>query len=973
MSSGGNSALLPSKKFSNMELINLEVKFLTQQFGTSNQWSIRAEGRVSFSDLVIRVHELVKEEDNYQGKEGGSLGEIVLEDVISLDTPFVGENCCIVWNSVDQQLSLCLMFASEEGYAASWSALVAMQEKPYPSFGFDLLQRCSATAFSPLPYSTIIHNDYERQLGFIERHAISLSILENHHYKDPGLFSNRETVLALLEIANLDLLECLVSPDIYSQLCSSLGCEECPPQWAIPTSLTKLQVADELVDYIVKDINLTHLQEEVVIPKKSPDAIGKMTLLGERFRNELACSLLSGDHTLSAAKEALMIMPVTNSDELSSVQTLPSGLRLRSLYFQREVLDKMGFSKPEQQVLAHLHFFRFLVQFCITELGSDCAGAVILKIFNSGLLEALSFVAERYALPKGLSASFLPGLQEDRTNRDSRYSPFGENISIQAGPICFNPVIEYELAYLLDATITRLNERQEDQLMNDIIRSPILADPVKYNGLMAFLFRQLLTEEKRGEKDRAISDGIGVRNPFLLLHILGLHDRDGPATEEREEQSSAELSSRVQELFQSFVIAKYIPLASRGMLAVPVSTSSRDAPLVQFQMSNPVRSHLYLPQGISPAFIRVLEYLCLQSSGENRTALLKAIFNRKSLILPFVEGCFAITASSTRAMRQDVICGNVRFLKAVLCQLIPTDPNPVFDKNSKLTADQCISRNIAILVCRALTVERDTLGAVLHAYHHFGGHRRSSVFHSSVLSLLDLLAKKPETEKISDEGYDLRDMRDFIFFKHLKYLPPLFVEQFRQMLLAETTARLGEETGYLGSVSVLSSIAGSELMRSNSKLRFVDEVEAARGGVDGTVEPSSLNGLSPTVVANMIDTEEEKARKRRHATLASILTNSGSSVARTGGTLNLPWSSSEQGVVPPLAPAKAPDTKLLLKPPSIQSENQSPARQQRAIRDDDGEAKRRADSNAPPPGSDGTITLPRIKRKGGIQSTPAKP
>lgn len=971
MSSKRSSVPSAGKIVSNEKLINLEVKLLTQQFSSSNQWTVCAEGRVSFGDLVIRVHGFVGEDDKGNIKNDVGVEEVVLEDVIGLDTPFVGENCCIVWNSVGQQLSLCLMFVSEEGYAACWSALVAMQEKAYPSLGFDLLQKCSSGNASPLPYNYVIHNDYESPLGFIERHAISLSILENQHYKDPLFFSSRETVLILLEIANLDLLECLVSADVYPVLCRSLGVEEHPTPWTTPSSLVKLQFAEELVDSIVKDINLRHLQEEAIICERSPEVIAQMNVLGERLRNELACTLLSGDRTLKMAKEALMIMPTTSSSEASSLRVVSPSFPPRPNFFQHEVIDKMDFSKPEQQVLAHLHFFRCVVQFCIVELGSDCVGAIVLKVFGSGLLEALSFVAERYALPKGLTANFLGALQEEYSNRERRYSPARENIPIQAGDVCFNATIEGELACLLDETIIRLNERQEEQLMNDIIRSPILADPLKYNGLITFMFRQLVKEGKKEEKDHAISDGVGIRNPYLLFHVLGLHDGDASVNEERNGQGSADFSSRVREMFQTFIISKYIPLASRGLLAVPAPISSRDGPLVQFQMSTSSKRHLYLPQGISAPFIRVLEYLCFLPSAENRTAMLKAVFSRKSLVLSFIGGCFAIAASNNRGIRQDVICGNVRFLKAVLWQLMPADSNPTLDKNLKLMGDQTISRNTAICICRALTVERDTLGAALHAYHHFGGHRRNSAFHSSVLSLLDLLVNKQVTEKISDDGYDLRDIRDFIFFKHLKYLPPLFVEQFRQTLLMETTARLGEETGYLGSVSVLSSIAGSELMRSNSKLRFVDEVEAARGGVDGSVEPSSLSGLSPTVVANMIESEEEKVKKRRQATLTSILTNSGASGSRIGGGHNLPWSSERVGV-PLLMPIKAPDTKLLLKSPSTPNDNQSAARQQRFIQEESGDLKHKTDSGVAPGGSESTPTLPKIKRKGGAQTSGLK-
>lgn len=970
MLSKESSARTKEKISPSADLLNLEVKFLTQQFDTSNQWTIRAEGRVSFIDLIIRVHAFVKEEEKCDENEKTSLGEVVLEDTINPDTPFVGEKCCIVWNSVDQQLSLCLMFASEEGYAASWSALMAMQKKVYPALGFDLLQKCSPTLSSPLPYSSIIHNDYESSLGFIECHAISLSILENQHYKNPLFFSNKETVHTVLELANLDLLECLVSSEVYPQVCTSLGCEERPTPWSGPVSLWKLEVPVVIISYIAKDINLRHFQEEILIMEQKSDMIIKANLLGERIRNELACTLLASPRTLSQAKEALMILPTSSSDESSTPRAMSHVSQASLNYFQREVVEKMGNSRPERQVLGYLHFFRFLVQLCISELGTYCMSTIFLKIFSSGLLEALSFVAERYALPKGLPGSFLAVLQGDRSTQDIPMNR-KKNIPSSTASVCFNAAIEHELMCFLDVTITRINERKEEQLMNDIFRSPILADPVKYNGLVTFLFRQLLTEGEKGENEIFISDEMGGKNPFLLFHLLGLHYDDGLVSDERSTSSTSEPSSKVREMFQAFIITKYFPLACRGVLAVPSSPSPCDTPLVQFNSSTSSKHHLYLPRGISAPFIRVLEFLCLLVNDENRALLLKAVFSRKSLVLPFIDGCFSNAVQSSRTFHQEVICGNVRFLKAVLMQLMPADSNPAFERSVKAITDQSLPRNIIISICRALTVERDTLGAVMHAYHHFGGYRRNSVFHSSVLSLLDLLVKKQVTDKISSDGYDLRDIRDFIFFKHLKYLPQFFVEQFRQALLAETTVRLGDETGYSGSISVLSSIAGSELMRSSSKLRFVDEVEAASGGVDGTVEPSSLSGLSPTVVANMIDSAEEKLKKKRHAALSSMLNNSEISGNRPSKLSSLAGSTNERLGVP-LLPAKAPESKLWLRPPAPQSEKPVSARQSQVSKEEVGENKRQTDSGVVPVGLAETVTLPKLKRRAGVQTTTLK-
>lgn len=934
------------------QLLNLEVKVLTQQLGTANQWAIRAEGRVTFSDLTIRVYAIPKDDGLHGKSKSADDSElIVLEDSITTETPFVGENCCIVWNSVEQQLSLCLMYASEEGYAASWSALVAMQDKTYPAFGFDLLEQCSSKLTDPLPYNTIINTEYDPPLGFIERHALSLSVIENRHYDNPALYSSKDVVFAMLEIANVDLVEYFISPEVYPLFAASLGCSKEPAVWTTPTGLEKLQLSDELVSYIVKDLHLISLQEEVLEVEKNPEIVAKMKSLGDKLRNELACTLLSSDRTLTQAKEALMIMPPASTDTSSAADGSDISPKVSYDRYQSDVLDKMtACSKAEQQVAAYLHFFRCLVRLCLTELGPDLLGPIILKIFHCGLLEALSFVAERYALPKGLSAGFLAALNEDRGGRQfgrSGNAVVQPNATI-TGNTCYNKVIEYELTCLLDSTVIRLNERQEDQLMNDIIRSPILAEPSKYNGLMTFLFRQHLSERVDGVERNA-------GNPFLLFHILGLHDDETVMPEDRELSTVSEPAA-VKEKFQSFVVSKYVPLVARGMLAVP--SPPKEVPLVQFQLTGSPKT-LQLPQGISPPLIRVLEFLVLSVNPESKSTLLKAVFSHKSVVLQYIEGCFETASKDSSAIRRDVLCGNVRFLKAILSQLMPESYSSGLDRMSVPTSSpQSVPRNTVTQICRALTVERDTLGYVLQAYLDYGGHRRNSLFHSSVLSMLDLIVRKQSTTKSESEGNDLRDVRDYIFFKHFDKLPRFFSERFRQSLLAEITTRLGEETGYLGSVSVLSSVAGSELLRSTSKLRFVDEVEAATGGVDGTVKPSTISGLSPNMVANMQDAAEDKMKKRMRATVSSIWGQSGGSGGAGNAKLTIGGSGSADS---PTALSKAPTNKIVLKPTVPKSEKQAVARPQRGLSVDSSVDTKKAESASP--ASEDHVVLPKLKKR----------
>ncbi|CAD2216800.1 hypothetical protein AGDE_12787 [Angomonas deanei] len=257
-------------------LINLEVKVLTQSLGAENQWTECGDGLVEFSDMTIRVIAFKE--------EGKTEEKVLLEDTINSDTPFVGENCCIVWNSFEQQLSLCLMYASDEGYVASWSALVALQEKSYPPLQFDPLARCkpckdeNGKNLEVFPYSYYLHNKYTPPLGFIHMHAFSVAIMEYEHGRRPELYKNKDVVVTILSIANPELYEYLLDPEVYPLLVNGAIGEGVSPtkrrlkEWTVPGELGKVCASDEkktqmAKELIGKDLRLSHLLRDILTPK----------------------------------------------------------------------------------------------------------------------------------------------------------------------------------------------------------------------------------------------------------------------------------------------------------------------------------------------------------------------------------------------------------------------------------------------------------------------------------------------------------------------------------------------------------------------------------------------------------------------------------------------------------------------------------------------------------------------------------
>lgn len=1017
-------------------LLNLEVKVLTQTLGAENQWSERGDGRVEFVDFTIRV--VASRASASEGAGGGTKGEgngegavaasptaggvdggeedgvVILEDTITSETPFVGENCCIVWNSFDQGLSMCLMYASEEGYSASWSALVALQEKAYPPLHIDLLSNClppeerssvsndnddndgdaggegrpkgangsegggSPNAAPNVPYSYYIHHLYRPPLGFIENHAISLSILEHGHASRKQLYEDRDTVLALLNLANADLLEHLLTREVYPLLAEGLGCPIHSGKtnagseaanaaesndWAIPAALSKLTLPEESASIISKELRLGHLQQ-IILPlsSDSTELILKLSSISHRLRNELACTLLSSDTTLREARDALMVqLPPSASAAAAArhkqpAETAGGGKAGRAAPAPNSSGDSSAANgsmaavveactKAEQQVLAHLQFFRSLVSLSIVELGKELVGPVVVKVLQSGLLEALSIVAERFGMPSGASQSFLSAIQEGGGGGGGGSGSgvaggggLGNRRTSTVGASWYSPAVEGELTMLLDVLLVRLNERQEEQLINELVRTPVLNDPVKFNGLVTFMMRQLalgstgssgsssgktslgdiscashspplsLSSLATGptpflasshssaagpprscalsNRPRVLHDCMSTRNPHVLYHVLGLHDDEGSAAAERALDPE---STEVRNRFHNFIITKYFFQASRGSLVpVPLPPAAgggapKSAPIIQFSNAGATQN---FAQGISPAFLRVLEYLVNIATPENREALLKIVFNHKSHIMHYIESCCEFASTNRRSIGLDVLASCMRFMRTIIAQIAvseaeaPENPMALF-----APPPEPLPKALVTTICRQLTVERDTFGIILKAYHKIGGTRRNTVFHSAVLSLLELIDHHVPAIKDSNEtddsvqgNNDLRDIRDYLFLKHLSLLPSRFERKFRESLLSEVSSRLGRDSYTPNdSVSVLSSTA-SEMLRSSSKLRFVDEVEAAIGGVDGTVLPETVSNLSPVIVGNVHSSEDKRAKKLRTTMdlLGSNVGNSGS-------------------------------------------------------------------------------------------------
>ena len=1194
--------------------LSLDARALVQPLGSENQWSELGDGTVEFWGHVIRVvaYDAVIRSDDSNGstqkpnsrndlddndasEAGGANGSttmscrqdtscgedfdnvsggstdasnvshaqdegkenhqqqrhvVVLEDLIDDGTPFVGENSCIVWNSVAQQLSFCLMFVTDAGFCAAWSALQALQQKPYEPLRVDFLRSCrigmpsssapssafdvagsavaeqgvavpaavgetiadesahkSRVAGDPaacgnaklggggVTYADIIcqgnavpHEDAEdpvaaavgsrRGLGFIERHVIALSIIEFDHGSNPALFQDLHTCVTLLKFCHPDLTEYFASSAVYPLLVKGLESASEPPElWTPPSALEHLvgNGQKDLTKILNTSLRLHHLRHEVLPVGIDEDVTAVIDSVNHRLQNEAICAILSDEVCLKAAVQALYALPtstvrgggkVASAGTSSSSSPIPSesatseqqqtavdsGIPILSdasgdsQRFQQNVpsalsvppslslaavsVSSSGHQQVEAFISNHLRFFSSLITLSISAFAKDLVPAVIAKICQSGLLEALSVVLERFVLtpphtpasssrkapssrqssaqslsgrPTSSSAvpvldqpaapaldlpqpadvlagsgnrsqsqqSFVedqgsapigpmngglgckspspteahsseglstcsgatvssqqeqsigvPSVSEPRPPTGSRAAPGARHHSGRAKKsapspsphsafITYSQLIDDDITNLLEATIVRLNEKQDEMSLHEIFRVPILEHPEKHHALLSYLVKQICvvphpTSSQNGSNQQQQHDvasssskmattgvditGVG-RNKFILFHLLGMHDDEGSSSTERILDA---VNHAKRDQFHSLIITSYLVPACRG--ASGFSRSKR--PLSEAPAPNATTTHppingaaavdQLMSLGISPAFVRVLEYMLTLTSQMNQLALLDGILHPKAAVLKYVELCARLSTSAApiKVVRSDVLCGNVRLVKAIFTitasdkgkywqsqeqqhqqqhpcngkvESSAADDQPQLDNHafSSIPATvpesesgdanemrqqfaSRIARTLCVSVSSGVNTTQppagDLLGALFQLYKSSGGVRKNSLFHSTVNAVLRLIL---DTEVLGS-------LRAVVLARYRPLLPPFFVSRCDgDLLQAALKAILAKSE---------TSSGLSNLPRSGSSVNSVkssggiDEQAASAGGGQSPVENGVLPAQMPGAV-----------------------------------------------------------------------------------------------------------------------------
>jgi hypothetical protein len=781
---------------------------------------------------------------------------VILEDSITDETPFVGENCCIVWNSIDQELSLCMMFSTEHEYQAAWSALAAVQHKPYPPLGRDVFvvndddaspKRNDVSSVGEdeipekqtVPYREIISSSAVTHYSFIERHAIALSLIEFGHLNRNELYADSDVCVALLKLGHADLLEHLVSPSVYVLFVAGLDpSSPAPNLWSVPASLKEtLTVSSELEICLRTALCLHHLKHDVLPLGIDEDVLAIIDGVNHRLQNEAACSLLADDALIRAAVHELSIVPVDDAPPRMSRSTTPTEATpaVPLAPMDSPKAKEMPPHIAEEHVADHLRFFSSLISLSITAFSKELVAPVMGKIFSHGLLEALSSVADRYTVASMVPASFGSGhlsrqaSPENLANTSRPPSSGSSSINRPAPPSkdaasrpgrpprhlgtkfpgrVYSTRVEAELCRLLDATMVRLNEKQEEVAVNDFFRVPILENPENYSGLVAFLLRQMLAAPSEADVGGSMSAERGVcNNALLLFHLMGMHDDEGSSNSDR--MLDPENDVRRND-FHAYVIKVLIGPSCKGMDVANASTPSTSPQLNHGDVPSPQAGK---PATLAAPLIRLLEYLLRLVSFENRELLLLRIFDPASLVLGYLEQSFQNAMSNNRAISPspDVLCGHIRFIKAILacvCGPVAVDARKGSD-DALLFAPPQINLNAAVadmkddashlllippsghrgmdqkilaLAAKVLSIDRQTFSIILEMYAKTGGTRKQGLMHCTVRSMLLMIA--------AAEGANAENLSTFLMIKYRKQLPTLFIDAVEKRLLESVTSKL---------------------------------------------------------------------------------------------------------------------------------------------------------------------------------------
>jgi hypothetical protein len=669
--------------------LSLEVKAYAQPLGMENAWSDLGEGIVQIVGNVIRVMPLPVPSltaDDCDGDEEAAVkltqalesaaDDPLLEDTIDSDTQLIGRDSCIVWNSLEQELSFCIMFAADTGYDATYAAFAYVVKQTLDGWNTDLFADLMESAPSPSAFAAVLAEQLQQSasLGFIERHVVVSSFIRGDYASVPGVIGSQDVCHMLLALHHPEIIEYLLhddrfpifvsansnppSPESSDKTKDTLSKSPASPKqdaadfvdWRIPLKLRSLPLCDKVQETMTRVMRL-HALRPSKGPAEANSVVETLEAVSQRQLAELLMSLTTSEEFLRALGEGISGAASDGEEDLEAAEQ-----HLRCLGDVLELSAKVHTRDSAAPAIVH-------VMRNTDALVGLAASAKLLKRHPHAALQA--------AFCRVLDASLV--LLNHKGDETAMAAIFRDPIvnssatAVSGRPDVLSPFLTY-LVSSCAATghIVKTTTATDDAAMTSSA----------FTSLAAFLPSKAAAPASSG------LSATGSHGPWYIYHLLGLHDDEGTTVDRAPTAESVESRAAMQRHF----------------------VSNHVYPLLQA-----CNQHGAIPESVST----LLENTLRLTAGDNRDRLVHLCLSSRSPLMPLL---MAHGGGRNKAE----LCANMRLLKAILASML------------------ALERNELRPLAHRITFANDVWGVLVERLSR--DRRGNSMAHCVFNSILDLVA-----------------------------------------------------------------------------------------------------------------------------------------------------------------------------------------------------------------------------------------
>jgi hypothetical protein len=759
--------------------VSLEVKAYAQPLGQENAWSELGEGTVEIVGGTVRVmpfpaaHQHVDTDEDCDGDQDSARqlkeamerqsDEPLLEDTLGSDTQLVGRDSCIVWNSAEQELSFCIMFASDIGYDATHAAFnYVIKHATDDSWEHDFFAPLMAEAATPADFATELALQLEEAatLGFIERHAVVLSLIRGDYAAVPGVIGNEDVCHNLLSMHHPEVIEYLLhdsrfplflaansAPPSPSNEHAAVGDRTQHVDWQLPPKLRGLPFVD-MVSAVMTRVSRLHALRPTKGPAEAHPVVETLEAVTQRQLGQVLMQLTTSEDFLAALGGGL----VEACESGPSEDPDAAEQHLRCLADLLELSCKIHTRDGAPPAVVHI--------FLHTDglAGLAAVAKLLRRRFHGGLQTALCRVLDSSLVllnQKGDEVAMAAVFRDPIVRSAAAASA--------ARPDSLAPFMAYLVSTCIAPTAAAPSAEATPSSSREASESPVKSlDGTKkpsaslavtrtepgaaFVSLASFLPSTHVASvggfSGSSSNSNKSAPPATAHGSFYLYHLLGLHDDEGTTVDRAPTAEAVESRAAIQRHMVSHCI--YSLLQACG---------------AQNALPEPVAM--------------LLDHLLRLTTADNRDRLLSLCLSSRSPLLPLLK---AHGGGRSKAE----LCSNMRLVKAVL------------------TAMLGLSQKELRPLAYRMTFEHDIWGVYVARLK--ADRRGNSMAHCVFNSILDLFAVQVHNSPSTDT---LDPIRRYVVLKYRVALPTKFVENVEAAELA-ALASDGNSSDYSSPVPFVS-------------------------------------------------------------------------------------------------------------------------------------------------------------------------